>query len=56
MLPGAASTAKATSSYLDALFDHQISSFLTQHVPIDVPTLSSYPDFIAFGFVMIMTG
>nr|XP_023502522.1 cationic amino acid transporter 4-like [Equus caballus] len=49
-----AAVARAYSSYLDAIFSHQISSFTKAHVGIwQVPFLAQYPDFLAAGIALL---
>lgn len=47
---GSASVARATSTYIDAMTHHTMSNFLTEHAPINVPSLSPYPDFFSIWF------
>jgi len=52
---GTASVARGLSNYLDSLLDHAMSSALTEVMPINVPWLSPYPDFLSCGFVLILS-
>ena len=51
---GTASVARGLSNYLDALIGNTISKTLTSAMPIHVNFLSDYPDFFAFGVVMLL--
>ncbi|XP_046497344.1 cationic amino acid transporter 4-like [Equus quagga] len=49
-----AAVARDCSSYLDAIFSHQISSFTETHVGIwQVPLLAQYPDFLVAGIALL---
>uniref|UniRef100_A0A9L0SMM0 Solute carrier family 7 member 4 n=2 Tax=Equus caballus TaxID=9796 RepID=A0A9L0SMM0_HORSE len=49
-----AAVARACSSYVDAIFSHQISSFTETHVGIwQVPLLAQYPDFLVAGIALL---
>ncbi|XP_042298124.1 cationic amino acid transporter 4 [Sceloporus undulatus] len=53
---GGAAVARAWSGYLDAIFDHRIKNFTETHVGTwHVPFLAHYPDFLAFGILLIAT-
>lgn len=52
---GTASIAKGLSLYLDNIFGNTISLTLIDLLPLDVSFLSPYPDFLAFGVVVLMT-
>ncbi|ESO10076.1 hypothetical protein HELRODRAFT_109424 [Helobdella robusta] len=52
---GAASTAKAISTYLDSLMGKKISTAMVSVMPLNTHSLSPYPDFVAFGFVALLT-
>ncbi|XP_053970804.1 cationic amino acid transporter 3 [Hylaeus volcanicus] len=51
---GTASVARGLSNYLDALIGNVISKTLQSAMPIRVSFLSEYPDFFAFGVVMLL--
>lgn len=51
---GTASVARGLSSYLDALIGNAIENALTSAMPINVKFLSTYPDFFAFGVVILL--
>ncbi|XP_076622997.1 cationic amino acid transporter slimfast isoform X1 [Colletes latitarsis] len=51
---GTASVARGLSSYLDALIGNVISKTLHSVMPIHVSFLSDYPDFFAFGVVVLL--
>lgn len=53
---GTASVARGLSGYIDALADHQIQEGMESWAHIHIDFLASYPDFLAFGFVMLLTG
>ncbi|XP_070372916.1 cationic amino acid transporter 4-like [Equus asinus] len=49
-----AAVARDCSSYVDAIFSHQISSFTETHVGIwQVPLLAQYPDFLVAGIALL---
>lgn len=50
---GAASVVKALSTYLDSLIGHRMSTFMLQHMPINVQGLADYPDLFSFGVTML---
>ncbi|KAI2796808.1 High affinity cationic amino acid transporter 1 [Blomia tropicalis] len=52
---GTASVARGYSHYINSLVDGSIQSFMRQHMPMDVPGLSSYPDFLALGITITLT-
>ncbi|KAH0625481.1 hypothetical protein JD844_015013 [Phrynosoma platyrhinos] len=53
---GGAAVARAWSGYLDAIFDHRIKNFTETHIGTwHVPFLAHYPDFLAFGILLIAT-
>lgn len=52
---GAASVVKGMSTYLDDLVDHKISNFFNETMPMRVEHFSDYPDFLAFGVVMVFS-
>ncbi|XP_070076069.1 cationic amino acid transporter 4 isoform X2 [Equus caballus] len=53
-LIGGASVARASSSYLDAIFSHRIRNFTMAHLGIwQVPFLAQYPDFLAAGVILL---
>ncbi|XP_029032546.1 cationic amino acid transporter 3 isoform X1 [Osmia bicornis bicornis] len=51
---GTASVARGLSNYLDALIGKVISETLLSAMPIRVSFLSEYPDFFAFGVVILL--
>lgn len=53
---GSAGVARAFSNYLDSLINNRIQNFFQEHMPINVPDLSPYPDLFAFGFALLITG
>ncbi|XP_070484828.1 cationic amino acid transporter 4-like isoform X5 [Equus przewalskii] len=51
---GGAAVARASSSYLDAIFNHSIRNFTMAHVGIwQVPFLAQFPDFLAAGVILL---
>ncbi|KAJ3644353.1 hypothetical protein Zmor_027018 [Zophobas morio] len=53
---GTASVARGLSGYIDALTDSQIKNGMESWAKMDIDFMASYPDFLAFGFVMLLTG
>ena len=53
---GTASIANALSQYIDVLAGKKISIFLKNTVPMNIPYLGPYPDFLAFALVLCVTG
>jgi amino acid transporter len=54
---GASSVARSWSGYLDTLANGAISGYMKTAIPqMHVPGLASYPDFIAFGMTMLLSG
>ncbi|XP_068975024.1 cationic amino acid transporter 3 [Bombus flavifrons] len=51
---GTASVARGLSGYLDALTGNVIREKLEAAMPINISFLSKYPDFFAFGVVMLL--
>ncbi|XP_067130420.1 high affinity cationic amino acid transporter 1-like [Centruroides vittatus] len=52
---GTASVARGYSGYIDSLIGNKIQNFFERVMPIDIPYMSSYPDFFSFGIVMLLT-
>ncbi|XP_055384351.1 cationic amino acid transporter 2 isoform X2 [Condylostylus longicornis] len=52
---GSASVVKGLSTYLDKLFDNVMQNFFKEHMPMDVPWLSEYPDFFALGVTILFS-
>ncbi|XP_073843785.1 cationic amino acid transporter slimfast [Musca autumnalis] len=52
---GTASVARGLSGYFDSLIDKNMSSALTEALPINVSFLGDYPDFLGFGMVLLLT-
>lgn len=46
--------ARGVSGYIDMFINKTIERTLTEAMPISVSFLSSYPDFFAFGLVMLL--
>lgn len=53
---GTASVARGLSGYIDALTNDVIRNGTLDAIHMEVPYLASYPDFLAFGFVLLLTG
>lgn len=53
---GSAAVVKGLSTYLDALVGKKMSSFMTEHMAMNVDGLEDYPDFFAFGVTMLFAG
>ncbi|XP_011692155.1 PREDICTED: cationic amino acid transporter 3 isoform X2 [Wasmannia auropunctata] len=51
---GTASVARGLSNYIDALIGNVMGNALRSLMPIDISFLSEYPDFFAFGMVMLL--
>ncbi|XP_020300617.1 high affinity cationic amino acid transporter 1 [Pseudomyrmex gracilis] len=51
---GTASVARGLSNYIDALIGYSIRDTMRSLMPINVTFLSEYPDFFAFGMVMLL--
>ena len=54
-LSGTASVARGYSAYLDASFNQSISGYFESLVHWDIPHMSKYPDFLAFGLTIFVT-
>lgn len=52
---GTASVARGYSNYIDSLINGTVQTHLRHYLPIDVPGLSSYPDFMAFCITFALT-
>ena len=55
MITGTASVTKALSTYLDELLGNVISDFFKKHFPMNSDFLGDYPDFLAFGIVLLLS-
>ena len=53
---GAASTARAFSTYFDSLFDFAMKKYFTTHFPLHFGALADYADIFAAGICLIITG
>lgn len=51
---GTASAARGLSNYIDVLIGNVMGNTLRSLMPINVSFLSEYPDFFAFGMVMLL--
>ncbi|XP_066995786.1 cationic amino acid transporter 2 [Anabrus simplex] len=52
---GTASVARGLSNYIDNLIGCKMERFMTEIMPINIGFLSPYPDFLAFGIVMLLS-
>ncbi|XP_004925398.1 cationic amino acid transporter 3-like [Bombyx mandarina] len=52
---GTASVAKGMAVYIDTLFNNTMARTMTAAAPINVSFLADYPDFFAFGLVILIT-
>ncbi|KAL0268485.1 UNVERIFIED_CONTAM: hypothetical protein PYX00_010413 [Menopon gallinae] len=55
-LLGSAGVARGLSNYIDSLSNFTMKDTLRETLPIDAPFLASYPDFLSFTFLLILTG
>lgn len=55
-LTGTSSISSALSKYIDDLSGKRIEHYLKAVVPINVSFLGPYPDFLAFGLALAVTG
>ncbi len=53
---GVASVGNALSQYINIFANRSISTFFETHVPMNIPGLGPYPDFLAFGIIFSFTG
>nr|CAD7439573.1 unnamed protein product [Timema bartmani] len=51
---GTASVARGLSNYIDALTDNVMHKTMVEVMPININFLSDYPDFLAFGIIMLL--
>ncbi|KAI5639111.1 amino acid permease domain-containing protein [Phthorimaea operculella] len=52
---GTASVAKGMANYIDSLCNNTMGKTMTEIMPIRIPFMAEYPDFLAFGLVMLIT-
>ncbi|XP_046966105.1 cationic amino acid transporter 3 [Vanessa cardui] len=52
---GTASVAKGMANYIDSLFNNTMAITMREMVPINISFLANYPDFLAFGLVLLIT-
>ena len=52
---GTSTTASALSKYIDSLASDQISRAMRAAMPMEANIFAPFPDFLAFGFVLIIT-
>ncbi|XP_047533228.1 cationic amino acid transporter 3 [Vanessa atalanta] len=52
---GTASVAKGMANYIDSLFNNTMAITMRKMVPINISFLANYPDFLAFGLVLLIT-
>lgn len=53
---GTSTSASALSKYIDSLTNYKISAAFNSSMHMNVHFLASYPDFLAFGLAVIITG
>lgn len=53
---GTASVARGYSDYIDSLLGSPIKQYLTKIMPINIAYISGYPDFLALGITLLLTG
>ncbi|XP_054720493.1 cationic amino acid transporter 2-like [Uloborus diversus] len=51
---GTASVARGYSGYIDSLFNGTMQKHMKEVMPIDIPNVSEYPDFLAFGITLLL--
>ncbi|CAD7006318.1 cationic amino acid transporter 3 [Ceratitis capitata] len=51
---GTASVARGLSGYFDALINNSMSQSLQEAMPMHVDFLATYPDFLAFGVILLL--
>ena len=52
---GVSSGASALSGYVDSLVNGKYSAAMRSAMPMNVSNFASYPDFLSFGFVALIT-
>lgn len=52
---GTASVARGLSEYVDAMINNTMKDNLHSLMPINVPYLADYPDFFAFGVIILLS-
>lgn len=52
---GVSSGASALSRYIDSLAGNVIQNALRSSMPMNYESLAPYPDFLSFGFVILIT-
>ena len=52
---GTSTAASALSIYIDNVFNKDISNGLRSAMPINLAGLGPFPDFLAFGFSILIT-
>ncbi|XP_053209004.1 high affinity cationic amino acid transporter 1-like isoform X2 [Panonychus citri] len=52
---GTASVARGYSGYIDSLFNGSIAAHFEEWMPLGVPNMSAYPDFLALGITLLLT-
>lgn len=53
---GTASVARGYSLYIDSLVNGTIQDHFREWMPMDITGFSKYPDFLAFGITLLLTG
>ncbi|XP_050675789.1 cationic amino acid transporter 3 isoform X2 [Leptidea sinapis] len=52
---GTASVAKGMANYIDSLLNNTMANTMTQIAPINISFMADYPDFFAFGLVLLIS-
>jgi len=54
-MAGTASVSRGVAGYVDTLCDKVISQYLRAQMPINVANMADYPDFFAFGIIVVLS-
>lgn len=46
--------ARGLSGYIDALMDNKMGQYMNETMPIRIEFLGQYPDWLSFGFVLLL--
>lgn len=52
---GTASVARGYSNYIDSIFGGKMERYLNETLPLNIPHLSSYPDFLSLAITLCLT-
>lgn len=52
---GVAATVSSLSQYINVLFDGKIHDYLSYNLPIKIPSLASFPDFLSLSIALFLT-